>query len=119
MKTRLVFRFLHTCLLGCLLAATTRAAYADGEGGPLRFTVRVGAGIKGPVSGRLLVFFGPLLSASEEMTPGFGADTDKIWIAAREVSNASAAIPIELDPDEIVFPAPFATAATRSWHSST
>jgi len=62
MKTRLAFRFLHTCLLGCLLAAT---AYADGEGGPLRFTVRVGAGIKGPVSGRLLVFFGPLQSASE------------------------------------------------------
>jgi len=112
MKTRLAFRFLQICLLGCLLAAT---AYADGEGGPLRFTVRVGAGIKGPVSGRLLVFFGPLQSASEEMTPGFGADTDKIWIAAREVSNASSATPIDLNPDEIVFPAPFATRPHGSY----
>src|SRR5258708_19449032 len=112
MKTRLAFRFLHTCLLGCLLAAT---AYADGEGGPLRFPVRLGAGIKGTVSGRLLVFFGPLQSASEEMTPGFGADTDKIWIAAREVSNASSATPIDLNPDEIVFPAPFATRPHGSY----
>jgi len=115
MKTRLAFRFLHTCLLGCLLAVTARTAYADGEGGPLRFSVRVGAGIKGTVSGRLLVFFGPLQSASEEMTPGFGADTDKIWIAAREVSNASSATPIDLNPDEIVFPAPFATRPHGSY----
>jgi len=105
MKTHL----LVCSLLLCLLAGGARTAFADSEGGPLRFTIRVGAGIKGPVSGRLLVFFGPLQSASEEMTPGFGADTDKIWIAAREVSNASPATPIDLNPDELVFPAPFST----------
>jgi len=105
MKTRSAFRF----LLVCLLATSAHTAYADGEGGPLRFTVRVGAGIKGSVSGRLLVFFGPLQSASEEMTPGFGADADKIWIAAREVTGVSPDKPVDLIPDDLVFPAPFAT----------
>jgi hypothetical protein len=108
MKTRRPFRFLVLFLL-CLLAGSPRSAHADGEGGPLRFTIRVGAGVKGSVSGRLLVFFGPLQSASEEMTPGFGADTEKIWIAAREVSNASPATPINLNPDDLAFPAPFST----------
>jgi hypothetical protein len=109
MKTRAAFRFLLFSLLLGLLAASAPTAHADGEGGPLRFTIRVGAGIKGPVSGRLLVFFGPLQSASDEMTPGFGADTAKIWIAAREITNVSPDTPVELVPDDIVFPAPFAT----------
>jgi hypothetical protein len=105
MKSR---RLLHVVLI-CLLATSVRFAAADSEGGPLRFTVRVGAGIKAPVSGRLLVFFGPLQSASEEMTPGFGADAEKTWIAAREVSNVAPNTVLTLNPDELVFPAPFST----------
>ena len=109
------FRRLHIFALVLLLAASIRFAVADSEGGPLRFSVRVGAGIKGPVSGRLLVFFGPLQAASEEMTPGFGADTDKIWIAAKEVSNVSPDTPIDLNPDELAFPAPFSTRPHGSY----
>lgn len=105
MKSR---RTLHIVLI-CLLTVSARLAVADSEGGPLRFTVRVGAGAKAPVSGRLLVFFGPLQSASEEMTPGFGADAEKVWIAAREVSNVAPDTVINLNPDELVFPAPFST----------
>ena len=108
-------RKLHLLVLVCLLTLGARFAAADNEGGPLRFSVRIGAGIKGPVSGRLLVFFGPLQSASEEMTPGFGADVEKIWIAAREVSNISPETAIDLNPDELVFPAPFSTRAHGSY----
>jgi hypothetical protein len=43
------------------------------------------------------------------MTPGFGAETDKIWIAAREVSNATSSTTIDLNPDDLVFPAPFSS----------
>lgn len=111
MTTRRLFRFL---LLG-VLAACASAARADGEGGPLRFTIRVGAGIKGSVSGRLLVFLGPLESASDEMTPSFGADTEKIWIAAREVSNVSADTLISFNPDDLAFPAPFSTRPRGSY----
>ncbi len=109
MRSRPILRFLPICLLLLLLAGSTQFAAADAEGGPLRFKVRVGAGIKGPISGRLLIFFGPLQSASEEMTPGFGADTQKTWIAAREVTNAGPETLIEFSPDELVFPAPFST----------
>ncbi len=92
-----------------LLTVAVQIALADSEGGPLRFSVRVGAGGKAPVSGRLLVFFGPLQSASEEMAPGFGVDTEKIWIAAREVTDIAPGSTIEFNPDELVFPAPFST----------
>ena len=88
MKSYSRVRFLSLLLLGLLLASSVPTAWADSEGGPLRFKVRVGTGIKGLVSGRLLVFLGPMQSASEEMTPGFGANTQKIWIAARDVTNA-------------------------------
>ena len=109
MKSRSLVRFLALFLLGLLLAGSAQTALADSEGGPLRFKVRVGSGVKGLVSGRLLVFFGPLQSASEEMTPGFGADTQKVWIAARDVMNAGPDTLIEFSPDELVFPAPFST----------
>lgn len=99
----------------CLLAASVSIAAADSEGGPLRFSIRVGAGTKAPVSGRLLVFFGPLQSASDEITPGFGADTDKIWIAAREVSNVAPDGVIDLNPDELAFPAPFSSRPHGSY----
>ena len=102
-------RRLQLLVVICLVAATATFAMAEGEGGPFRFSVRIGSGIKGPVSGRLLVFFGPLQAASDEMAPGFGADAEKTWIAAREVSNASPEKPIDLDPVELVYPAPFAT----------
>ena len=92
-----------------IVTAGVGIARADSEGGPLRFSVRIAAGAKSPVSGRLLVFFGPLQSASDEMTPGFGADTEKIWIAAHEVSNAAPGSVIEFSPDELAFPAPFST----------
>ena len=96
-------------LLLILLTVSIQIARADSEGGPLRFSVRVGAGEKTPVSGRLLIFFGPLQSASEEMTPGFGVETEKIWIAAREVTGVAPGSTIEFNPDELVFPAVFST----------
>jgi S-formylglutathione hydrolase FrmB len=105
MKSRCIPGF----VLITLLTLGARIASADSEGGPLRFSVRVGAGEKAPVSGRLLVFFGPLQPASDEMTPGFGVDAEKIWIAAREVSDIAPGSSIEFSPDELVFPAPFSS----------
>ena len=105
-------------LLLILLTVSIQIARADSEGGPLRFSVRVGAGEKTPVSGRLLIFFGPLQSASEEMTPGFGVETEKIWIAAREVTGVAPGSTIDFNPDELVFPAAFSTRKYgdyRSW----
>src|SRR5258706_12023663 len=101
MKTQQMARL----LLLCLLAGSAQVAAADSEGGPLRFTVRVGASIKAPVSGRLLVFLGPLQSASEEISPAFGAGWDKVWIAAREASNVTPDNVITLHPAELAFPA--------------
>lgn len=104
MRCSTVTSFLVFCLL-----VVPRIASADSEGGPLRFTVRVGNGIKTPVSGRLLIFMGPLQSTSDEITPGFGADAEKIWIAAREVSNVTAESLINVNAEDLVFPAPFST----------
>ena len=101
-------RMLPALLVG-LMMVSSRLALADSEGGPLRFSVRVGASTKVPVSGRLLVFFGPLQSSADEMTPGFGTDTEKVWIAAREVSNVGPDTVIDMNPDDLAFPAPFST----------
>ena len=109
MKLRQKHGLAFVCLFLALFATCVPAARADGEGGPLRFTVRLGSGIKGPVSGRLIVFLGPLESASEEMVPGFGAGWDKVWIAAREVSGVGADTVVNLNPDELAFPSPFSS----------
>ena len=104
-----------TSFLVVLTLAAPRLAAADSEGGPLRFTVRLGAAIKAPVSGRLLIFLGPLQSTSDEITPGFGADAEKVWIAAREVFNVTAESALNVNADELVFPAPFSTRPRGSY----
>ena len=63
-----------------------------------------------PLSGRLLIMMSNQLQPSDELAPRHGVNARAVWIAAKEVRNFSSQRPVELDPDELAFPAAFCTA---------
>lgn len=60
----------------------------------------------GSLSGRLFVMMSNQLQPNEELAPRLHA----MWTAAKEVRNFSSQRPVELDPDELAFPAAFCRA---------
>lgn len=81
--------------------------------GPVRLKITLADKIEGvtmPVSGRLLIF---MRKDDGKPTDGFGVnnnDPDAVWISGAEVSNMMPGGPIEIDPDVLSFPSPFASA---------
>ena len=91
----------------------TIASAAALHAGPVRLKITLADKIEGvtmPVSGRLLIF---MRKDDGKPTDGFGVnnnDPDAVWISGAEVSNMMPGRPIEIDPDVLSFPSPFASA---------
>lgn len=70
-----------------------------------------------PVSGRLLLFIGP---TSEDGKPSESVDMQmmaltSVYIAAKEVPSLAPGAPVDIDADDIVFPAPLSLAASGKY----
>lgn len=77
------------------------------------FQVSLDSSFKSPVSGRLLLFIGPLApdsKASDPVDMQMMALTN-VYIAAKEVHDLAPGSSIDIDADDIVFPGPLSIAA--------
>jgi len=89
-------------------APATTARPADRR---LRFRITVSRGIAdSPVRGRLLVLMSRNEPKGKYLEPGFGKETESVWIAARDISATRPGEAIDLDPNQTAFPGPFSKA---------
>jgi S-formylglutathione hydrolase FrmB len=101
--------------LFALVTASVAAAQSSGVPAHLFFRVTLGPQFQQPVSGRLLLF----------VSPGHGdkrVDMDmmspaKTYIAAREVPWLAPGQSIEIDADNVAFPAPLSTATQGDYEA--
>ena len=68
-----------------------------------------------PLAGRLLVLMSSNPEPLDVITPGFGADAEKVWIAAREVKHWRPGETVHIDIDEMAFPKPLSSAPEASY----
>jgi hypothetical protein len=68
-----------------------------------------------PLSGRLIVMMSNQPSPAEKIAPSFGPDAHSVWVAAKEVRGLTPQAPVDVDPNELAYPAAFCTAAPRNY----
>ena len=68
-----------------------------------------------PLAGRLLVFMTSNPQPLDVITPGFGTDAERVWIAAREVTHWRPGEAVHIDIDEIAFPKPLSSAPEANY----
>src|SRR6266404_565438 len=102
-KHRLFF-----CSLASLVAFTEFAGVAADQ--PLRFKVSVDQALAPqPVAGRLLI----LMTTNTAKLDVIETDWTRlrsVWCCAKEVESLAAGKPVEVDPDNVAFPAAFSQA---------
>jgi pimeloyl-ACP methyl ester carboxylesterase len=69
-----------------------------------------------PVSGRLIVFMSSKAKGDRLLAPEFGPGVRDIWITAKEVHDLKPGASVDVDPDELSYPAPFEKARTANYH---
>ncbi|HXG94186.1 MAG TPA: alpha/beta hydrolase-fold protein [Blastocatellia bacterium] len=95
--------------LAIMLLACARAGVASAEG-RLRFKIGIAPGLAEPdVSGRLLIFMTQRAEPVEMIEPSW-FDLKSVRMAAMEVHDLAPGKTVEVDPDQMAFPAPFSTA---------
>lgn len=67
------------------------------------------------VSGRLIVMMTQGEVRAGAVRPGFGDDTDKVWVTAREISRLAPGESVLVYPDELAFPTPFSKAPVGNY----
>lgn len=73
------------------------------------------ASAEAPLSGRLLIF---MRKPGAKPSDGFGtdfADPNAVYVSGTEVADLAPGKPIEIDPDEMAFPAAFSSAAAGEY----
>jgi S-formylglutathione hydrolase FrmB len=96
--------------LGLLLLLVSVGSLAQDTEQPLRFHIKLGRTVASQaVSGRLLVFMAPFEPPRDELSPDFGANAHRTWVAASEIHNLKPEGAVDLDPDQLAYPAPFST----------
>lgn len=68
-----------------------------------------------PFAGRLIVMMSSQAGPADKLAPSFGPDAHSIWIAAKEVHGLTAQGSVELDPNDLAYPAPFCSAPAGSY----
>jgi pimeloyl-ACP methyl ester carboxylesterase len=97
-----------------LAAPTLPQAQSPANGG-LRFKVELASGLaSSPVSGRLLIFMTKSSETMEILKPSF-FELEKVWVAAREIRNLAPGETVEINADDLAYPAPFSTAAAGDY----
>lgn len=77
----------------------------------LRFQIIVSPRVtSSSVRGRLLVLMSRTDPKGKSIEPGFGEETESIWIAARDIPTTRPGEAIALDPNQIAFPRRFSLA---------
>src|ERR1700733_4703317 len=75
------------------------------------FKVAVAPELAGaPLSGRLIVMMSNQPVPDDKLTPSFGPDAHSVWVAAKEVHGLTSQTSVDLDPDELAYPAAFCSA---------
>lgn len=108
---RNIGRFTTAILFLICFVSLTLAA--DG----VRFKVtldRAATGNGNPVSGRLLVFMTREMKPLQMIAPYY-TDPDAVWLCAKEITNLEPGKPVEIDADELAFPAAFSTAPSGAY----
>jgi pimeloyl-ACP methyl ester carboxylesterase len=109
---------LLSAILMCLpafAALTVLHAQSLNATGPVRCQVELAPELSlQPVAGRLLLFMTRGNEPKEILEPSF-FDLDKIWIAAKEVTNLGPGQKIDVDTNATFFPAEFSTAAPGNY----
>ena len=99
-------------IISCVLFVLALTAQLSAAA-PIKFKVQVAEKIDGvttPLSGRLMIF---MRKDDGKPTDGFGpnnSDPNAVWISGTEVANLEPGRPIEIDPDILSYPSPFASA---------
>ncbi len=111
MRTR-ALRFLLIVLVVLPLAAQMPARTPH-----VTFRVSLASGASAvPVSGRLIVFMSSKAKGDRLLAPEFGAGVRDTWIAAKEIHDLKPGESVDLDPDELSYPARFEKAAPADYH---
>jgi Putative esterase len=80
------------------------------------FRVTVAPGLSNaPLSGRLIVLMSNQTGSADRLAPSFGPDAHSVWVAAKEVHGLTQETPVDLDPNELAYPAAFCTAPAGSY----
>jgi hypothetical protein len=83
------------------------------------FRVSVAPGLAGQaLSGRLIVMMSNQLGAKGKLAPSFGPDAHSVWVAAKEIHGLTPQTSVDLDPDELAYPAAFCTAPAGHYRIS-
>jgi pimeloyl-ACP methyl ester carboxylesterase len=69
-----------------------------------------------PVSGRLIVFMSSKAKGDRLLAPEFGSGVRDIWITAKEIHDLKPGSSVDVDPDELSYPAPFEKAGPGNYH---
>jgi S-formylglutathione hydrolase FrmB len=107
-------RRLLLCL--SLVVSLQLAAQTAAPAQHLHFKVTIAPEVSSkPVSGRLLVLMTSKPVKGPSIRPQFGEDAHDIWIAAEEVTNIAPGSSVDIDPDEIAYPAPLSKAPSGDY----
>src|SRR5450755_3564440 len=68
-----------------------------------------------PLSGRLIVLMSNQGGSADKLAPSFGPDAHSVWVAAKEVHGLTPQTPVDLDPDELAYPAAFCGAPAGNY----
>ena len=68
-----------------------------------------------PLSGRLIVMMSNQPGPADTLAPSFGPDAHSVWVAAKEVHGLTPQTPVDLDPDELAYPAAFCSAPAGNY----
>ena len=114
MRTKLRLYVLAICLAFTLHLSAQSAAPAQ----RLHFRITVSKDIATrPVTGRLLVMMTSKPVQHDTIQPGYGEEAHDVWVAAKEIHDVAPGASVEIDPDEIAYPAPFSTAPAGEYRA--
>jgi enterochelin esterase-like enzyme len=114
MRTKLRLYVLALCLAFTLHLHAQSAAPAQ----RLHFRVTIAKEVATkPVTGRLLVMMTSKPVQGDSIKPGYGEEAHDVWVAAKEVHDIAPGATIDIDPDEIAYPAPFSTAPAGEYRA--
>lgn len=109
-KIKLTRRLSVVLFVLCVLAQAN--LISANAAAPVHFQVKIDASLappNQPASGRLLIFMTNHATATDSIAPDF-ANPNAVYISGMEVSNLDAGKTVEVNADELAFPAKFSDA---------
>ncbi len=103
------------CSLLTVAAGAPRKPATKSPGTRLRFNVTLSPELsKTPVSGRLLILVSKTAGKKDALRPS-DEDPNEVSIVAKEITNLAPGTSVEVDPDDMAFPAPVSKLPARKY----